>query len=174
MWPGLYTSKVKDSVGVDENINQIMITRGIVHEKPGHVHFSVKALLDSTALLNKALLDGPYREQALVPSSPWLDDSPPEMPQVTVTNKNDTLLVQWTHLNKSDVFQWVVYYQQGTSWKYRILNYAEKEIRIPVNTKVFNRDSKETETEWVTRVAVSAVDRVSNESGRAVIQNIGK
>jgi len=174
LWPGLYTSKVKDSVGVDENINQIMITRGIVHEKPGHVHFSVKALLDSTALLNKALLDGPYREQALVPSSPWLDDSPPEMPQVTVTNKNDTLLVQWTHLNKNDVFQWIVYYQQGTSWKYRILNYAEKEIRIPVNTKVFNRDSKETETEWVTRVAVSAVDRVSNESARAVIQNIGK
>jgi hypothetical protein len=59
----------KDS---DEVVNQIMITRGMLPDSKGAVHWSIGPLIKHPDL-SKALLAGPYKNPALVPSSPWLD-----------------------------------------------------------------------------------------------------
>jgi uncharacterized lipoprotein YddW (UPF0748 family) len=83
VYPGLFTSKVGRAANAwdpPEILNQISITR----ETPGaegHVHFSMRALMDNREGIADALRDGPYRRPALVPRSPWLDDKAPPAPR---------------------------------------------------------------------------------------------
>ncbi|MCF6237359.1 MAG: family 10 glycosylhydrolase, partial [Candidatus Marinimicrobia bacterium] len=87
LWPGLFTSKIKDEAGALENFSQIMITRGMVPDGPGNVHFSMKALQRNYGGISDILIAGPYAQPALVPPSPWLDDQAPAAPLVEVDHK---------------------------------------------------------------------------------------
>ena len=168
LWPGLFTSRVRDEKGVDENINQIMVTRGFVPHGPGNVHFSMKALMIDSTGLATALKNGPYKDPALVPNSPWLDNSPPESPRIKTEINPDSLKISWTHSNPSDVFRWVIYYQYDNIWEYTIANRLENSISIPISQTISRRKRGQTEPEEINqiliKIAVSAVDRTGNES----------
>ncbi len=43
----------------------------------GEVHWSIGSLTKDSLLAN-AVVEGPYKKQALVPASPWLDNKAPE------------------------------------------------------------------------------------------------
>jgi hypothetical protein len=69
------------------------------------------------------------------------------------------------------VFRWVIYYQYGRTWDYTILNAQDREIVIPMNRIIRDRPRlQQGDTNYQTRIdalmniAVSAVDRVGNES----------
>ena len=172
LWPGMILDRMTNERGADEITNQIMIERGFVPDAPGHIHFSMKAFLSDSSVLNAALENGPYRRQSLVPPSPWLDNTPPSAPKVTATIANDTtLVVSWNHENVNDVFRWVMYYQLGKRWEYTILNKQDRLIALPLSRAVRERprgrqrdENAPPRIEYVTRIAVSAVDRLGNES----------
>jgi uncharacterized lipoprotein YddW (UPF0748 family) len=82
IWPGLFTSKVGDgrtAWPVHDVLNQVWVTQDTVGAT-GNVHFSMKALVQNREGISDALRDGPYREPALVPASPWLDSKAPPAP----------------------------------------------------------------------------------------------
>jgi uncharacterized lipoprotein YddW (UPF0748 family) len=171
-WPGMSIGRGRDEKGVDETINQIMISRGFVPDGPGQVFFSMKSLMRDSSMLTAGLKNGPYRREALVPSSPWLDNDAPDAPRLDAGVTNDTIRFSWTHENTPDVFRWVVYYQYGKTWEYTIVNKDARTASIPLNRIVrevlrgrqaATEKPKET-VETITRVALSAVDRVGNES----------
>ncbi len=164
IWPGLYTRKVTDSTGVDENINQIMIERGMLPNDPGVVHFSMKAFMDSLRILPQALVNGPYAQKALVPPSPWLGHEPPETPQIHASAEQDTLIMQRTD-TRTDVFHWVVYYRIKADWHYDILTGIQSSYRLALSRKM-EADSSEVK---VNRVLVTYVDRLGNESRKQLI-----
>jgi uncharacterized lipoprotein YddW (UPF0748 family) len=172
LWPGMIIGRMTSEKGADEIVNQIMIARGFIPEGPGHVHFSMKAFMRDSTFLNSALITGPYKNMALVPPTPWLDDKAPAAPSVKATVTNDTLLtISWSHQNPADVFRWVIYYQYGRTWDYTILNAQDREIVIPMNRIIRDRPRlQQGDTNYQTRIdalmniAVSAVDRVGNES----------
>ena len=173
LWPGMFTGRMNDQKGVDENINEIMVARGFVPEGPGHIHFSMKAFLRDSSMLVPALKNGPYQRMALVPSSPWLDDTAPLPPFADTATVNDTLRVTWSHENPADVFRWVVYYRYGTSWDYTILNRNDRSAAVPLSRIVKEQPRRrrreqnpQERTDYLTRLAVSAVDRMGNESER--------
>ena len=150
-----------------EIVNQIMITRGMVPDAPGNVFFSMKALQGADTALAGGLLKGvlegqgpyftgPYAKRALVPASPWLDATPPSSPEVRVKVGASGLDVSWTPRGKEAAFLWVVYQQRDGAWTYQILPGARTSLVLETGAKP------------VTAVAVSAVDRVGNESTRAV------
>ena len=176
LWPGLYTSRIKTGRGADENLSQIMIARGFVPQAPGHVHFSMKALQQSYAGIADSLKQGPYRRQALVPPTPWLGDKNPAAPQVTTETTDDTLTVSWSHEHPETVFRWVLYTQTGDQWHYRIFDRNIRSHRIPLSETVTPptpADSSATPPQpavirrEISRIAVSAVDRLGNESAPA-------
>ena len=74
----------------------------------------------------KALIEGPYQKQALVPASAWLDNKAPAAPAVKVEQDEDMVNISWTHADEKDVFHWVVYYQYGKTWSYRIMNRSDR------------------------------------------------
>ena len=181
LWPGMIIGGKTDEKGADEIINEIMIERGFVNDAPGHIHFSMKVFLKDSSALNAGLKAGPYQHQSLVPPSPWLDDVPPDPPRMSATVANDsTVLVTWSHENAKDVFRYVVYYQYEKNWEYTILNSQDRMAALPYSRTVIERargrqrgDPAQPKVEYVIRVAVTAVDRVGNESAPAV-QTMGR
>jgi hypothetical protein len=155
LWPGISVGRDTSGRTVDETINQIMVTRGMVPQSKGVVHWSISSDILNTNL-SKALLAGPYKDGALVPASPWLDNKAPDAPTVTTTKQGDSLAISWTHNNAADIFRWVLYYRYGNSWSYQLLNRKDSSAQVALLTGTNNTP--------LAQIAVTAVDRTGNES----------
>lgn len=173
IWPGMSIGRLKGEKRVDETINQIMITRGMLPENPGNVHWSIGPLLNDEKLA-QSILQGPYQRQALVPASPWLDKTPPAAPHLNTIIENDSLTVTWSHKNEEDVFHWVAAYQYNNRWEYKILNRQARSTSFPLFVLKSNDIQKDSLNDGnledllnpIRQIAVSAVDRLGNESVR--------
>ncbi|RZJ63705.1 MAG: hypothetical protein EOO47_28105, partial [Flavobacterium sp.] len=159
LWPGMNISLGGDDKNVDEIVNQIMITRGIVPQSKGAVHWSIAGLVKHQ-LLREGLIKGPYQKQAIVPASKWLDDKKPLKPNVTTSPVGNMLQIKWNHNEPSDVFRWVVYYKYGNKWNYRIMNRNDQ--MLDVLTAVLGPNGKDRNN--LSAISVTAVDRTGNES----------
>ncbi|SJZ64689.1 glycoside hydrolase family 10 protein [Sediminibacterium ginsengisoli] len=162
LWPGINVGRDTAYKTVNEILSQIMITRGMQPESKGVVHWSLSSDMKNT-VLSKSLLAGPYKREALVPASPWLDDKAPEAPTATKTDKGDKVVINLSHANSADIFRWVVYYQYGNKWDYRILNRNELSLELA-------RQTGDKTKQNLGKIAVTAVDRVGNESARFEVQ----
>lgn len=165
LWVGNYASRVlqeKKPWPVGEILAQIEATR----RQPGatgNIHFSVTALADGQSALGDAMERGPYVEPALVPASPWLDNDPPAVPNLTVrfTAAGDVEL-RWS---RSDDERRSVYLLCAGRWRLAdVLSGGRAGMRI-------KRD--QIRGMRVGAVAVAAVDRCGNESAR-VVRRVGR
>ncbi|RZK88205.1 MAG: hypothetical protein EOO98_12740 [Pedobacter sp.] len=165
LWPGLNSGIGGGEKNSDEIINQIMITRGIVPNSPGVAHWSIGALTKHKSLRND-LLAGPYKEEALVPVSPWLDKKAPNGVAVTTEDRDTDLLIKWIAKDEKDVFKYVVYTQYGDKWLYRTLNAKSRFFQV---SKIAEVNPKTKAIAKLKAVKVTAVDRTGNESEGEVI-----
>lgn len=157
LWPGI-------NIGTDQNgiannqeiISEIMIARAMLPKSPGVTHWSINSLTKNYGL-TKSLKEGVYKQPALVPASPWLDHIAPKPPQVFLTEKNDSLLIQWES-KETDIFKWVFYYQYENKWEQRIFNKEEKQTLIQLYNNKLPEPSK------LKYIIVTAIDRTGNES----------
>lgn len=156
LWPGINLGLGEKEP--DETVDQIMISRGILPESPGVVHWSIGPLLKSPQL-TKAVAEGPYAKPALVPTSPWLDNSDPKTPVAVPEVLPETLKVTWVPSGEEEAFRYVVYFRYGSDWKYQIMNRKDNSVEIPLFLTEDNGNKKK-----VVAVAVTAVDRTGNES----------
>jgi uncharacterized lipoprotein YddW (UPF0748 family) len=156
LWPGISVGRDTSAKTVTETLSQIMISRGMLPESNGVVHWSISSVTKNPNMA-KALVEGPYLKDALVPASKWLDDKAPDAPFVNTEQKDTLLNVNWTHANTNDVFRWVVYYQYGRNWSYRIMDRDDRSVQL----NILEGKNK------LTAVAVTAVDRMGNESVRS-------
>jgi len=152
LWPGLNTVEVRSSNRPQEIVNQVKATREIVPNSPGEVHWSIAGLTKSPAM-TEALRNGPYKELALVPRTPWLQTSPVLAPTLLLTPERSSVFAKWLHKQPEKVFHWVVYAQYGNVWEYEILDPSQTEKGFPTV-----KDGKKLQA-----IAVRAIDRLSNE-----------
>ena len=153
LWPGISVGRDTSAANIREVINEIMIARGMLPQSSGVVHWSISSVTRNPALA-KALAEGPYKNPALVPASPWLDDTPPAAPSVSITQRDSTVDIQWSHTNEKDVFRWIVYYKYGNRWSYQVLSRQARSLQLST-AEGKNR---------LNAIAVSAADRTGNES----------
>lgn len=159
LWPGINTANDKNIVlNNQEVVSEIMITRGMLPKSPGVVHWSMSALTKNPSL-TKDLKEGVYKQPALVPASPWLDNHAPKPPEVFLGKQNDSLLIRW-ETKDDDVFKWVLYFQYNTKWEQRIFNKQETETLI----KLYNNSTPEPDK--LKYIMVTAIDRMGNESSQ--------
>jgi uncharacterized lipoprotein YddW (UPF0748 family) len=161
LWPGI---NIGDSSArnVTEIMNQIMIDRGMTPKSKGVIHWSIGQVFRNPNM-QKALMAGPYKNNALVPPTPWLDKIAPATPLSVTAEKNGdtTLQVKWTHAAERDVFRWVVYYSYDKTKKYTVMNRNDRMLTIPESILGPNGTRIP-----VQEIAVTAVDRMGNESRR--------
>jgi len=168
LWPGMSVGTDTSARNVNEIVGQIMITRGMQPNSTGAIHWSISQLTKSPNMTN-GLINGPYKKQALIPASPWLDDKAPDAPAVTLDQLGNALKVSWTHPDEKDVFHYVVYakYIDKTgkiSWKYQIMNRNDRSATLEPNA----------DKSMPTHIVVTAVDRTGNESTAKEIENTVK
>lgn len=151
LWPGLNSNKVATVQGIDEVVNQIMFTRALMPASAGQVFWNVRTVSDNPRF-NQLLADTIYHNQALVPPSPWLDNTPPEPPAVEIQG-GDEMVVKWQNSGSEPAFRWVLYYKDSDRWRYRIFNQDTLEFAFPAEHQI-------------TDIAVVAVDRTGLKSER--------
>lgn len=155
IWPGNFTSKWD----AEEIVNQIKATRK-QKGATGNIHFSMKAFMENRGNICQKIKEV-YNEPALVPPCPWLEDRPPAKPTIDVKHKqNGEVELIVTPTNDSQVIKWVYRSKKGNKWEIKILT-AKKNRPLLMTIPA---DSVPNE------VAVSAVDRLGNESNYALVK----
>lgn len=158
LWPGINVVNSKPSVASNQEVvNEINLTRDMVPKSAGTIHWNLSSLVKNTNLA-KELLDGPYKNEALIPASPWLDGIAPNAPDVLFSKNNSDIQIKWISKD-TETFKWVLYFQYDNQWSYKICSLNETS-RI-LNQKIIDAQGKEL---TLKNVVVTAVDRSGNES----------
>jgi hypothetical protein len=143
----------------DEIMQQVNLTRASTTTTAnggatGNVFFSMKGLMRDVDSIDTKLAPL-YAEPALVPSSPWLDGTPPPRPTATLVHSLATgePYVRLTPGKGEAPWLWVIRSLRGGEWTTEILPNAVRSHRLAGDAE---------------RVVVNAVDRVGNLSANVV------
>ena len=86
IFPGIYTSRISNEKGkgwdASEIAYQIRTTRGFT-KTSGNIHFSMKALMQNRDGIADVLKEEVYKKPALVPATPWLNNTQPKKTGIT-------------------------------------------------------------------------------------------
>lgn len=158
LWPGLFTSQVRrradDAPGPRswpgaELLAQVQLMRE--QGTPGHIHFSMVALMQDRDGLATALQRGPYAEPALVPATPWLDARAPAAP--TLRADGAQLRIEpgaGAPGEAVPVARWALWRRIGGQWRFAVLPGAARSAAL----------------DGADRVALAAVSRTGVEGPR--------
>lgn len=156
LWPGLFTSRIGDKergYPVQEVVDQIKVSRDHLLNEAGHIHFSMKAIMQNREGLADELKKGVYSQPALVPASPWLDSTPPSKPKaklVAATKKKQAEL-RLSPGSGEKPWQYAIWKWDGSAWTFQVVPGKWKAVQVEPD---------------VTEIVVTAVDRSGNESER--------
>ncbi|RYG25924.1 hypothetical protein EON82_05335 [bacterium] len=122
IWPGLFTSKLNpgEKIGgfsTEEFVRQINLTRATGDS--GHVHFSMKALMQDSRGVASRLRGALYTQDALPPASTWLASTPPPAP--VGASITDGRLTWSPASSNARPFRYVLWTQRGDRWNVRVL-----------------------------------------------------
>ncbi|MDO4225698.1 MAG: family 10 glycosylhydrolase, partial [Bergeyella zoohelcum] len=153
LWAGLNTVAVKAPNKSAEIVKQIELTRQIVPQSKGAIHYSMAGITNSYEM--QMALRNIYQKPAIVPKSSWIKVENIEKPQFD-TNKisADFVEIKPKNLDKTNVFKWILYKKYGETWETEIV---EKNI-FSVKIEVMKQGKK------LNTIAVKYIDRLGNES----------
>lgn len=162
LWPGNFTSRVADQGQViwpaSEIVRQIHLTR-MQEGAGGNIHFSMRAFIRNSDQLMQRIDADAYGNPALVPSSTWLGDTAPSHPSVTSELLGSDVLLTLGTVNNDDIWMWAIRSKYGREWRAELVPGWKNTYRMK------GGDSKRPPSV----IAVSAVDRLGNESVTVVI-----
>ncbi|MDC8104324.1 glycoside hydrolase family 10 protein [Chryseobacterium sp. PTM-20240506] len=153
LWPGLNTVEIRTSDRPSEIKNQIELSRQILKGDAGEIHWSIAGLTRNPSMLS-TLRNGPYKEKALVPKSPWIKAAPISTPTLFVADNGSFAQASWSNKNLKDVFQWALFKQYNGVWEIEILTLDTLSKDIP----------KYKDGKTLNAIAIKAIDRLGNES----------
>jgi uncharacterized lipoprotein YddW (UPF0748 family) len=156
LWPGISIGRDTSAAQVREINNEILITRGMVPNSMGVIHWSIGQLLTNQGLM-KSLREGIYKQQALVPASPWLGNKKPEAPRGKAIKLDSLVIAVWREPKIKDIANWVVYEKYGNKWHQHILPGCE--TSIPVQFIIASgKETARLEEIWVSSVSKTGIE----------------
>lgn len=130
VWPGLFSSRVADGGAdpwpADEVLGQIALQR----QRPGasgHIHFSLKALLQDRDGLATRLQHGPYAQPALVPATPWLTAATPA-PATPQLRPDAQGALHLASAGGPPPWRWALWRRRGGQWFFDTLPGAAAQL----------------------------------------------
>jgi len=121
LWPGIATERVGPDRPAREILDEIKLTRA-QPESAGHIHWSMKNLVQNrrsvSDLLKKQMFDSP----ALIPAYPWLGKEALPHPALQAREEDGMLRVDWKlPTTEHAPTRWVLQVRNEEGWKTRIL-----------------------------------------------------
>ncbi|WP_353146023.1 family 10 glycosylhydrolase [Chryseobacterium sp.] len=153
LWPGLNTVEIKVADRPTEIKNQIEISRNVLKNDAGEIHWSIAGLTKNVSML-PVLKNTVYSEKALIPKTPWIKTVPLQTPTLFIADNGSFAQTSWSSKNISNVFQWVLFKQYNGVWETEILTLDTLSKDIPKF-----KDGKK-----LNAIAIKAIDRLGNES----------
>lgn len=131
----------------------------------GSMHFSIKDLNRNSLGIKERLSNDLYKQPALIPTMPWLDDIAPLQPNVksTASTSNGIEMIIEDHPSNQDTTYFAIYRIEGD-----VLGNIEdsaqflKTVRKTENETIFFDKTAEAEKTYT--YVVTALDRLHNES----------
>ena len=117
LWPGLNTVKAGDAWPVEQILGEIRITRDQLDGMSGEIHYSASAIVSNRGGIATALGRDVYAKPALVPASPWLDQTHPSRPELRIENGR----ANWEPAAGNQISVWLWQVQDGGKWRTDIL-----------------------------------------------------
>lgn len=169
VWPGISIGRFEGEKQIDEVLNNIMITRGMMPESPGLVHWSVGPLIGNDSLQTE-LTAKPYKEKAVIPSLSWINQKKTGLPDIDYVFSEENVTVTINNA-ETEISNWIVYYKYDDSWSDRILSKKRKQLILPYTIEVQSESAdslKVTEVSLLQEIQVTYVDRFGFESEASV------
>ncbi|MGE9266602.1 MAG: glycoside hydrolase family 10 protein [Verrucomicrobiales bacterium] len=151
VWPGIATARIGSSEDpgrkAGEILNQVQLSRTVGRNYVGHVHWSMKSLMQNRDGISTGLGKQFYQQPALVPPMPWINRELPQTPGVRAQGA----VVSWGRVAACQ--KYAVQARYGRQWFL---------VSVTSGTSVNLGRVPDA-------VAVSAVDRYGNASRPAVL-----
>jgi uncharacterized lipoprotein YddW (UPF0748 family) len=148
VYVGLFTSRIdatEKSWKPEDIVGQVDLTRARP-DAPGHVHFSMAALMQNRQGIADAL-QARYASPALPPAYPWISSAPPAAPVVTATRSATGVTLTVSAPGATRLAIWT---RTSGAWRFAVFPATSSPIDLgPAD-----------------RIVVSAIDRLNNESAR--------
>ncbi|MEO5733442.1 MAG: family 10 glycosylhydrolase [Rubrivivax sp.] len=147
LWPGLYTSQVKNGQATawpgQELLDQVALLRTrTATGVGGHIHFSMVALMQDRDGLATNLKAGLYAQPALVPATPWLAGTAPPAPTLRPAGADAVIEPGVTGdvaigvvkpplpSAPSPVARWALWRRREGQWTFEMLPAQERRIAV--------------------------------------------
>ncbi len=132
LWPGNDLTKVGSPWPAEEIVKQIRLTRR-QSGATGNFLWNASSLLRNQDALADTLGHAVYNQPALVPASPWLDDTKPAKPKLSLEPASDPHLskVSWANAGEQEVWLWFYQTRSGGRWTARILPFDQTSCSLP-------------------------------------------
>ena len=117
----------------------------------------MKALSRNAGGISDVLVEGPYREPALVPASPWLGDEAPEKPTAVCRRNAKGVSIDLRSPDPEIPWLWAIRMRTGNDWQTKIVAGSTKHHDFDLPHAVADE------------VIISAVSRVGIEGPAQVI-----
>lgn len=153
LWPGLNTVEIKADDKTTEITNQIKVSKEILNNKTGVVHYSMAGLLQNPNLM-KTLKGEVYKEKVLIPAVTWVQTEKLNKPNLILKKQKNNTELTWNSNKSTLVNKWILYKKYDNEWEIEILKSDQNNILLS-NLK----NGKKLNT-----VAIQAIDRLGNES----------
>jgi uncharacterized lipoprotein YddW (UPF0748 family) len=154
LWPGLNTANTPRRWRPEEIVSQVNRTRQQAGAT-GHIHWNMRSLMRTNGAF-ESLSRTVYTSPAIPPAMPWLDNTRPGKPKLTVWDRSGSLALGWNPTSTDLLSSWVLQTRREGAWKTEIL---------PASAASRNWTGPEPDV-----VALTAVDRYGNASSPAVLQ----
>ncbi len=167
LWPGINIGLFSDEQQANEVMSQILITRGMLSDAPGTIHWNTNPLKLNEALrdsLSRAI----YKKKALVPPMNEYNKMIPEKPKVSFSLDDSHNLVSIIlDENKEDISSWIVYTKYESDFDFIIKDRTTLVEQIPFFVLDESKTSGPFNMETVStleEVRITIIDRYGVES----------
>lgn len=153
LWPGVNTVEVKAINRAEEICKQIEESCAQLQNSKGVIHWSIAGLTKNPMMV-EALKNGPYKDKALIPSTPWIKNPSLNQPKLTLNHHDHIIEANWNISQTNYLGQWIVYAKYDEEWEIHLF---DKHMYQANFSKIKN--GKELKI-----IAVKAIDRLGNIS----------
>lgn len=160
LWPGLASYRIADGSSAPFSAAEIPSQIALARDQAssaggatGTILYNGSSVRTNRGGFASTLAGGLFAAGAIPPASPWLDDTPPGDPTVTVAPGASTLQVTLANAS-ADSWWWLVRWRAAGTWRQRLVPVTQRTVDVPAAN--------------VDGIVVNAIDRVGNASGNVV------
>ncbi len=119
VWPGLAVDRIMSTTDpgrpASEIINQLTLSRKIGRNWAGHIHWSMKSLIQNRDGISTKLKTNAYIAPALIPPMSWIPSQATAPPRIKISNSRNNTKITWPKV--PGAAKYTIQTRNGKNWR---------------------------------------------------------